>query len=128
MKKTIKLLGLFAMAALLFSCEKKLDNNVTPGGDPIQTPIENTELDPNEYLLSFGARFENETKVTIDVTDSTQDFEDGDEVLVYCPNADKQGTYTYDASQSLFVPATAVFFVRTFSPSQPTCRVGPNTA
>ena len=105
MKNTIKLLGLIAMAALLFSCEKKLDN-VTPGGDPTQTPVENTELDPNEYLLSFGARFENETKVTIDVTDGTQDFEDGDEVLVYCPNADKQGTYTYDASQSLFVPAT----------------------
>ena len=125
MKKTIKLLGLIAMAALLFSCEKKLDN-VTPGGEPTQTPVENTELDPGVYLLSFGARFENDTKVAIDVTAGTQAFEDGDEVLVYCPNADKQGTYTYDASQSLFVPATAVFFVRTFSPSQPTCRVGPN--
>lgn len=104
MKTTVKIFGLIAMAALLFSCEKKLDNNVTPGDTPSQTPVENTELDPSIYLLGFGARFENETKATIDAADGTQAFENGDEVLVYCPATQASGTYQYDGT--LFVPKT----------------------
>ena len=107
MKKTIKLLGLFAMAALLFSCEKKLDNNLTPGGDPAGPSTENNELDPSVYLLSFGARFENDeadTKVSItfDGNTATPAFEENDEVLVHCPATGATALYQYDGT--LFKP------------------------
>lgn len=109
MKKTMKLIGLVAMAALLFSCEKKAATIDVPGNEPTQSGTDLSGLDPDIYLLGFGARFENEasgTKVSITFEDdkATPAFEDGDVVLVYCDGT--TGNYTFDEDEGLFVPAS----------------------
>lgn len=97
MKKTMKFIGLIAMAALLFSCEKK--NIDTPVENPqeTETPSDLSQLDPSKYLVSFGATIEDPyTKATIDTENGTIAFEDGDEVLVVA--GEKTGTYVYGSS------------------------------
>lgn len=99
MKKTMKFIGLIAMAALLFSCEKK--NIDTPVENPqeTETPSDLSQLDPGKYLVSFGATIEDpytKATMTIDTENGTIAFEDGDEVLVV--SGEKTGTYVYGSS------------------------------
>lgn len=101
MKKTFKFIGLLAMAAVLFSCEKKIDPvNPTPKDDTEQgTDI--AQYDPSEYLVSFGATIETPgTKATIDPGTGKVAFEENDEVLVV--SGDKTATYYFNGTE--FVP------------------------
>ena len=101
MKKTFKFIGLLAMAAVLFSCEKKIDPvNPTPKDDTEQgTDI--AQYDPSEYLVSFGATIETPgTKATIDPGTGKVAFEENDEVLVV--SGDKTATYYFNGTE--FIP------------------------
>lgn len=98
MKKTMKFIGLIAMAALLFSCEKK--NIDTPVENPqeTETPADLSQLDPSKYLVSFGATIESvDTKANVDLTTGDVSFVDGDEVLVVSGSA--SGKYKYSGDE-----------------------------
>ena len=123
MKKTFKLFGLLAAAAFVFSCSKeKVETTPAADNNPaVEAGVDKPASDGN-LLTSFGAVLENagqsdatqpasapRTKVAIDVSNGTQSFEDGDEVLVVSGN--KSATYTYDATSGKFGvadPADAV--------------------
>ncbi len=116
MKKTLKLFGLAALAAIAFSCTKK-DDSFTPGTPTDQTtPTEGQTEEPavipatdGGVLTSFGATVDSEaTKVTVDLTGDITGtkgkttIENGDQVLV----VDSEGNsaiYVYDDKQSKFV-------------------------
>lgn len=105
MKKTLKFIGLIAMAAVLFSCEKK--NIDTPVKNPqeTETPSDLSQLDPSKYLLSFGATIESPaTKATIDFEEDLKEakvtFDKNDEVLVV--SGTETATYHFDGTQ--FIP------------------------
>lgn len=116
MKKTLKLFGLAALAAIAFSCTKK-DDPFTPGTPTDQTtPAEGQTEEPavipatdGGVLTSFGATVDSEaTKVTVDLTGGTTGIkgkttiENGDQVRV----VDSEGNsaiYVYDVDQSKFV-------------------------
>lgn len=98
MKKTMKFIGLIAMAALIFSCEKK--NIDTPVENPqeTETPSDLSQLDPSKYLVSFGATIESvDTKANVDLTTGDVSFVDGDEVLVVSGSA--SGKYKYSGDK-----------------------------
>lgn len=103
MKKTMKFIGLIAMAALLFSCEKK--NIDTPVDNPqeTETPSDLSQLDPSKYLVSFGATIESvDTKANVDLTTGDVSFVDGDKVLVV--SGSTSGEYEYKFSEDKFAP------------------------
>ncbi len=115
MKKTLKLFGLVALSAFVFSCTKEtaLDiekENITPA-DEQQAETPDTPVIPatdGGLLTSFGVTFEGQqdadTKVSIDLgsgkTANTA-IEDGDEVLVYV-NASNKAVYAYNEAESEF--------------------------
>lgn len=115
MKKVLNILGIFAMSVAMFSCSKEFD---TPASEQVEdrqpeTPVaqENDQtpdvqnLDPDKYLVSFGARFEGiESKATVNLTSGEQAFENDDEALVVCGS--HSGIYVYDATTALFSPKT----------------------
>lgn len=115
MKKVLNILGIFAMSVVMFSCSKEFD---TPASEQVEdrqpeTPVaqENDQtpdvqnLDPDKYLVSFGARFEGiESKATVNLTSGEQAFENDDEALVVCGS--HSGIYVYDATTALFSPKT----------------------
>lgn len=111
MKKTLKRLGLAALTLTLFSCGKE---TVTLPSQPV-TDIDATEngdkpgdvsgLDPDRYLVSFGARVEDaKTKVSVDLSTGALALEDGDEALVVDGTA--SGIYVYNAQKAQFNPKT----------------------
>ena len=100
MKQTIKLFGLLAMLAILFSCEKN-SNPVTDGTATQPGSSAESNLDPSEYLLAFGAKIEElSTKLSITPSNGSVAFEDGDAVLVVTDS--KSGKYVY--SSGVFAP------------------------
>ena len=105
MKKTLKFIGLFAMAAVLFSCEKKVDPvNDTPK-NPEEQGIDLSQFDPSEYLVRFGATIEApQTKATITIgnTEASVEFDDNDEVLVV--SGGNSATYVYNKDADQFTP------------------------
>lgn len=91
----MKLLGLFAMAAMLFSCEKANREIIDP------TPADQTEHneDPSatdgKLLTSFGVTFEDAgTKVYVNIGTGETAIEENDEVLVFA-DKDNYATYKY---------------------------------
>lgn len=133
MKKTLKLFGLVALSAFVFSCTKEtaLDiekENITPA-DEQQAETPDTPVIPatdGGLLTSFGVTFEGQqdadTKVTVNLGNGTTAIENGDEVLVYVSKTNKAtykyndgnsnfelssgGPVTLDAPASVFYPAT----------------------
>ena len=100
MKQTIKLFGLLAMLALFFSCEKN-SNPATDGTATQPGGSAQSNLDPSEYLLAFGAEIEElSTKLSISPSNGSVAFEDGDAVLVVTDS--KSGKYVY--SSGVFAP------------------------
>ena len=106
MKRTFKYLAFAAAAAIAFSCEKETatvnEEVATPSTPQEEEPVVPSadEYDPSVYLLSFGAKFENEdTKATIDIDGGTVAFVNGDKALVYVPASGETGVYTYDGTQ-----------------------------
>lgn len=103
MKKTLKLLGLVALAAIAFSCTKDADSNnsgkpETPAGETEQPQTPGGQ-DSSDYLLSFGADIVSpfDTKATIDLVNKTVSFDDGDMVLVV--NGTDAKTYVYEGAE-----------------------------
>ena len=110
MKKTLKLFGLVALAAIAFSCTKK-DNPVTPGTPTdVTTPTEEEQTTPSivpatdgGLLTSFGVTIGSEaTKVSVDLSDGTTAIENGDEALVFASDGNS-AIYIYDETQAQFV-------------------------
>ena len=120
MKHTFRYFAFAAVAVFALSCnnEKSLNEAVTPEDpqdevpttDPVETTDPTEEYDPSEYLLSFGARFENdpvkqpeakETKVSVDLDAGTTAVENGDEVLVFVAS-DNKAVYVFDSSNNRF--------------------------
>lgn len=115
MKKVLNILGIFAMSVAMFSCSKEFD---TPASEQVEdrqpeTPVAQEDdqtpdvqnLDPDKYLVSFGASFEGkESKATVDLTSGEQAFENDDEALVVCGS--ETGIYVYNATTKLFSPKT----------------------
>ena len=110
MKKTLKLFGLAALAAIAFSCTKK-DDPFTPGTPTDQTtPTEGQTEEPavipatdGGVLTSFGATVGSEaTKVTVDLVGGTTDIERDDKVLVVDSGGNK-AIYVYNEAQKKFV-------------------------
>ena len=103
MKKTLKLFGLVALSAFVFSCTKEtaLDiekENITPA-DEQQAETPDTPVIPatdGGLLTSFGVTIEGVTKVTVDLGTGDTAIENGDEVLV-C-NAEGSAEYVYNGS------------------------------
>ncbi len=105
MKKTLKFIGLFAMAAVLFSCEKKVDPTVDTPKDPEQQGVDLSKYNPDEYLVSFGATIEApQTKATITIgnTEASVEFDDNDKVLVV--SGGNSATYAYNKDADQFTP------------------------
>ena len=103
MKKTMKFIGLIAMAALLFSCEKK--NIDTPVENPqeTETPSDLSQYDPNEYLVRFGATIESaQTKAEINIESGAVAFETGDKVRAV--SGTNSSIYVYDKDAEQFNP------------------------
>lgn len=112
MKKTLKLFGLVALSAFVFSCTKEtaLDiekDNITPA-DEQQAETPDTPVIPatdGGLLTSFGVTFEGQkdadTKVTVNLGDGTTAIENGDEVLVYV-SASNKAVYAYNKDESKF--------------------------
>lgn len=112
MKKTLKLFGLVALSAFVFSCTKEtaLDiekENITPA-DEQQAETPDTPVIPatdGGLLTSFGVTFEGhqdaDTKVTVDLGEGTTAIENGDEVLVYV-SASNKAVYAYNKDESKF--------------------------
>lgn len=115
MKKVLNILGIFAMSVAMFSCSKEFD---TPASEQVEdrqpeTPVAQEDdqtpdvqnLDPDKYLVSFGASFEGkESKATVNLTTGEQAFENDDEALVVCGS--ETGIYVYNATTALFSPKT----------------------
>lgn len=130
MKKTLKLFGLVALSAFVFSCTKEtaLDiekENITPADEQQAETPDNPVIPATDggLLTSFGVTFEGQqdadTKVSINLGSGVTAIEDGDEVLVYVSETNK-ATYKYnkgkfefsegapvtlDAPASVFYPA-----------------------
>ena len=112
MKKTLKLFGLVALSAFVFSCTKEtaLDiekENITPA-DEQQAETPDSPVIPatdGGLLTSFGVTFEGQqdadTKVTVDLGEGTTAIENGDEVLVYV-SASNKAVYAYNKDESKF--------------------------
>lgn len=112
MKKTLKLFGLVALSAFVFSCTKEtaLDiekENITPA-DEQQAETPDTPVIPatdGGLLTSFGVTFEGQqdadTKVSINLGNGETAIEDGDEVLVYVSETNK-AVYAYNKAESKF--------------------------
>ena len=111
MKYSFRFLGLIAAASIVFfSCEKETALDVAeevpettdPATEEKTTPEENTEFDPSEYLLSFGASFENDaqTKVEINLGTGELTLKAGDKALAY--NGTDSAVYVYDSEESSF--------------------------
>ena len=103
MKRTLTYLAFAAAAAIAFSCEKETatvnEEVITPQEEETVVPATD-EYDPSVYLVSFGAKFENEdTKATVDVDAGTVAFENDDKAIVYVPATGDTGVYTYDGTQ-----------------------------
>lgn len=106
MKKTLKLFGLVALAAIAFSCTKK-DNPVTPGTPTdVTTPTEEEQTTPSivpatdgGLLTSFGVTIGSEaTKVSVNLTSGETAIEENDEALVFASDGNS-ATYVYDGTQ-----------------------------
>lgn len=103
MKKTMKFIGLIAMAAVLFSCEKKIIDTPVENPQETETPSDLSQLDPGKYLVSFGATIESvDTKANVDLTTGDVSFVDGDKVLVV--SGSTSGEYEYKFSEDKFAP------------------------
>lgn len=102
MKKTMKFIGLIAMAALLFSCEKRVDTETVI----VDTTPDEAAVD-GSLLKSFGATFENQTKVSVNIETGDTSLEIGDVALVFVSSTN-YAEYKFDGTA--FVPngATAV--------------------
>lgn len=117
MKYTFRFLALIAAASIVFfSCEKEtasdaeteVPGTTDPSAQEETNPGENTQFDPDAYLLSFGAGFENDAKSKVDINIGTGalTLENGDEALVY--NGTDSAVYVYDGT--LFKSETPVTF------------------
>lgn len=105
MKKNIVYIAAIAMA--LFSCSKDRQGqtNTQPDSNETKRPEALSDLDPEKYLVSFGASLEGvETKVEVNLTSGALAFEDGDEALVVCGT--ETGTYVYQSAGRIFSPKT----------------------
>lgn len=111
MKYSFRFLGLIAAASIVFfSCEKETALDVAeevpettdPATEEKTTPEENTEFDPSEYLLSFGASFENDAQTKVDINLGTGELtlKAGDKALAY--NGTDSAVYVYDSEESSF--------------------------
>lgn len=111
MKYSFRFLGLIAAASIVFfSCEKETALDVAeevpettdPATEENTTPEENTEFDPSEYLLSFGASFENDAQTKVDINIGTGELtlKTGDKALAY--NGTDSAVYVYDSEESSF--------------------------
>lgn len=96
MKKTMKFIGLIAMAAVLFSCEKKIDTETVI----VDTTPDEAAVD-GSLLKSFGATFENQTKVSVDIETGDTSLEIGDVALVFVSSTN-YAEYKFDGTA--FVP------------------------
>ena len=110
MKYSFRFLGLIAAASIVFfSCEKETALDVAeevpettdPATEDKTTPEENTQFDPSEYLLSFGAGFENDAQTKVDIAIganvATFTFKSGDEARA-C-NDEASAVYVYDGEK-----------------------------
>ena len=118
MKRSFKFFAALAVASLVFSCSKEAEvekTNPSEKHDATEsesaTGIGESNLDPELYLLGFGASCEksDESKVSVDLTSGTTAFEAGDEALVCVPDAGAKGIYVYTENAGgegvdLFVP------------------------
>ena len=115
MKKTLNLFGIMALSVAILSCSKTVDDLVTDvnNDQETETPVNQEEekpsdvsnLDPDKYLVSFGASLEGvETKAEVNLTTGALAFEDGDEALVVCGS--ETGTYVYASASGIFSPKT----------------------
>ena len=106
MKKTLKLFGLAALAAIAFSCTKN-DGFVTPpttptdetvpGGEPAAPSV--VPATDGGVLTSFGATVASESaKVSVNLTSGATAIEENDEALVFAADGNS-ATYVYDGSQ-----------------------------
>jgi len=111
MKYSFRFLGLIAAASIVFfSCEKEtaldvkeeVPETTDPATEENTTPEENTEFDPSEYLLSFGASFENDAQTKVDINIGTGELtlKTGDKALAY--NGTDSAVYVYDSEESSF--------------------------
>lgn len=105
MRNTVKFFGLIAMAAVLFSCEKKIDPVTPTPKDSEEQVTDRPEYNPGEYLVSFGATIESpETKAEIDFDDTPGKakvaFKENDKVLVV--SGDETATYYFNGTE--FIP------------------------
>lgn len=95
MRNTVKFIGLIAMAAVLFGCEKKTDPVTPTPKDSEEQGIDLSQFDPSEYLVSFGATIESaKTKADINLESGVVTFENGDKVIAVTDG--KSSTYTYN--------------------------------
>ena len=108
MKYTLRFLALMAAASIVFfSCEKenatdveeKVPGTTGPAAQEETNPGENTQFDPGECLLNFGASLE-KTRVDIDFSTGVLTLEDGDEALVY--NGTVSAVYVYNLEAKEF--------------------------
>lgn len=109
MKKTLKLFGLVALSAFVFSCTKEIaldieKENITPV-DEQQAETPDTPVIPatdGGLLTSFGVTFEGQqdadTKVSVDLGTGVTNMEEGDEVLVFVGEGNK-AIYKYNGSE-----------------------------
>ena len=115
MKKTLKLFGLAALAAIAFSCTKNddlvtppttpTDENV-PGGEPAAPSV--VPATDGGVLTSFGATIDTEsTKMSVNLTSGVTTIEENDEALVFAAEGNS-ATYVYDGSQFVLKEGAAV--------------------
>lgn len=107
MRNTVKFIGLIAMAAVLFSCEKKIDPVTPTPKDSEEQVTDRPEYNPDEYLISFGATIESpETKAVIDFDDTPGKakvaFKENDKVLVV--SGDETATYYFNGTEFIPLP------------------------
>ena len=97
MKKTMKLFGILAIAAITFSCSKETGfTGQSSVKDDTTSASEERNQDPSNYLLSFGASFESLTKASV-TSEGVVSFVEGDEVKVV--NGAEFQIYRYDGSE-----------------------------
>lgn len=101
MKKSFKVLALFAAAALLFSCNKETDLEVEVIA-PEEQPTQGVTPTDGSLLTRFGVTFEGQTKVSVDLGTGTTAIEKDDEALVFVDGS-HYAKYVYDESESAFV-------------------------
>lgn len=116
MKKTLKSFGMVALTVAILSCSKEADiiSTEQTGGSPAavpvsqegDTPADLSGLDPEKYLLGFGASVEDiRTKAEVNLSTGALSFVQGDEALVVC--GEQTGTYVYDSASGKFSPKSA---------------------